>query len=79
MTGGTLVRSGIDLEVINDIDTAAGPGFKSVVEVATEFFEAGEREIGDGVFVGGDIIVFQVDHVDDAEVDLADVVGVVIE
>jgi hypothetical protein len=50
-----------------------------LVAASGEGFEGEEGEVGDGCFVGGDVRGGQVEEVDDADVDLADVVGVVVD
>ena len=60
-------------------DAVLGPGFEAVEEGAVEFGEFGEGEVGEGVFAGVDGLTLDLDEVDDAEVDLADGIGVVVE
>lgn len=56
-----------------------GPGLEVWVEVAAQFLDRIELEVRDSVLVGGDLVGFEVDHVNDAEVDLAYAVRIVIE
>ena len=53
-------------------DAGLGPGFEFIEEGAVEVGKRGEGEIGEGVFVGVDGIGFDVNEMDDAEMDLAD-------
>lgn len=57
----------------------SGPRFEFGEELAKEIVFGLEGEVGKGVFVGGDVICFEFEEVDDAEVDLADGVGVVVD
>ncbi len=61
------------------VHTELGPCFEAFVGGACELFEGVEAEVGEGGFVGGDLIRFEVEAVDDAEVDGADGVAVVVD
>lgn len=59
------------------LHTDARPGFQ-IVGSSGEFLEGGEVQILNGVLVGADFIMVEIKEMDDAEVDLADFVGVVV-
>ena len=54
-----------------------GPRFQDIVGL--EVFEGLEGELGDGSFVGGDVFGVEVEEVDDAEMDAADRVTVIVD
>lgn len=59
-------------------DEEAGPSFEEV-GLGAEGGEVEEGEVGKGGFARADFVGGEFDEVDDAEVDLADIVGVIIE
>jgi hypothetical protein len=60
-------------------DAVLRPRFQSLEQRAGKFVERGKPKLGKRVFAGGDDVVIEVDQVDDAKVDLADRIGVVVE
>jgi hypothetical protein len=61
------------------LDAELGPGLKALKHRPGKFVEFGEPEVGEGVFVGLDLIALQFDEVDDTEVDLTYGIGVIVE
>lgn len=66
-------------EFLERIDAESCPAFEAFVEGAAEFFHSPELKVGEGVFVGGDLIAGEFEEMDDAEVHLADGIRIVVE
>ena len=65
--------------IFQGIHTDGGPGFEPVVEWACELIEGVEAHVGQFLFEGGDDIAVELEAVDDAEVDGADFVRIIID
>lgn len=76
MTGGLawLVGSAC----LQMLDADSGPSFQ-LVDVGDEFFESAEVKILESFFVGFDVVGVEVEEVDEAEMDLADFIRVVVD
>jgi hypothetical protein len=61
------------------LDAVLRPGLQAFEEWSTQFLKGGERELRKRVFAGEDFVVLQFNEVDDAKMDLADGIGVVVD
>ena len=60
------------------VEADLAPGFEQITALG-EFFAGEKFQLGDGGFVGGDVFGFQIEDVNDAEVNFADFVGIIVQ